>query len=52
MPVPLPLYSAREAITFYNPQEERAADKAPLQWPLIRRIFRFESLRVAVKVTT
>jgi ATP-binding cassette subfamily B protein len=31
--------SAREAITFYNPQEEREAEKAPLQWPLIRRIF-------------
>ncbi len=39
MPVPLP--SAREAITFYNPHEEREADKAPLQWPLIRRIFRY-----------
>jgi ATP-binding cassette subfamily B protein len=33
--------SAREAITFYNPHEEREADKAPLQWPLIRRIFTF-----------
>lgn len=33
--------SAREAITFYNPHEEREADKAPLQWPLIRRIFRY-----------
>ena len=32
-------HSAREAITFYNPHEEREADKAPLQWPLIRRIF-------------
>src|ERR1039458_218851 len=41
MPVPLPLHSAREAITFYNPHEEREADKAPLQWPLIRRIFRY-----------
>jgi ATP-binding cassette subfamily B protein len=33
--------SAREAITYYNPQEEREAEKAPLQWPLIRRIFRY-----------
>jgi ATP-binding cassette subfamily B protein len=31
--------SAREAITYYNPVEEREADKAPLQWKLIRRIF-------------
>ena len=31
--------SARGAITFYNPQEEREADKAPLQARLIRRIF-------------
>ena len=31
--------SAREAITFYNPMEEREADKAPLQLALIRRIF-------------
>src|SRR5215469_2010936 len=33
--------STREAITFYNPHEDREADKAPLQWPLIRRIFRY-----------
>ncbi len=33
--------SAREAITYYNPMEEREADKAPLQWKLIRRIFRY-----------
>jgi ATP-binding cassette, subfamily B, multidrug efflux pump len=33
--------SAREAITFYNPMEDREADQAPLQWPLIRRIFRY-----------
>jgi ATP-binding cassette subfamily B protein len=33
--------TAREAITYYNPQEEREAEKAPLQWPLIRRIFRY-----------
>ena len=26
-------HSAREAITYYNPMEEREADKAPLQWP-------------------
>jgi ATP-binding cassette subfamily B protein len=34
-------HSAREAITYYNPLEERDADKAPLQWKLIRRIFVF-----------
>ena len=34
-------HSTREAITFYNPMEEREAEKAPLQWPLIRRIFRY-----------
>ena len=33
--------SAREAITFYNPVEEREADKAPLQLALIRRIFQY-----------
>jgi ATP-binding cassette subfamily B protein len=33
--------SAREAITYYNPLEEREADKAPLQLKLIRRIFRY-----------
>ena len=33
--------SAREAITYYNPTEDREADKAPLQWKLIRRIFRY-----------
>jgi ATP-binding cassette subfamily B protein len=31
--------SAREALTFYNPLEEREADEAPLQLALIRRIF-------------
>ena len=31
--------SAREAITYYNPMEEREADQAPLQAKLIRRIF-------------
>ncbi|MGH7977021.1 MAG: ABC transporter ATP-binding protein [Limisphaerales bacterium] len=34
-------HSAREAITYYNPMEEREADKAPLQMKLIRRIFRY-----------
>jgi ATP-binding cassette subfamily B protein len=34
-------HSAREAITYYNATEEREADKAPLQWNLIRRIFRY-----------
>jgi ATP-binding cassette subfamily B protein len=33
--------SVREALTFYNPLEEREADKAPLQLALIRRIFRY-----------
>jgi len=33
--------STREALTFYNPEEEREADKAPLQAALIRRIFRY-----------
>jgi len=33
--------SAREAITFYNPLEEREADQAPLQMKLIRRIFTY-----------
>jgi ATP-binding cassette, subfamily B, bacterial len=34
-------HSAREAITYYNPMEEREADKAPLQPKLIRRIFHY-----------
>ena len=38
---PVPLPSNREAITYYNPMEEREADKAPLQPKLIRRIFRY-----------
>jgi len=33
--------SVREAITYYNPLEEREADKAPLQMALIRRIFHY-----------
>lgn len=33
--------STREALTFYDPMEEREADKAPLQLALIRRIFRY-----------
>jgi ATP-binding cassette subfamily B protein len=33
--------SAREAITYYNPMEDREADKAPLQMALIRRIFHY-----------
>jgi len=32
---------AREAITFYNPLEEREDERAPLQARLIRRIFRY-----------
>jgi len=31
----------REALTYYNPMEEREADKAPLQMALIRRIFHY-----------
>jgi ATP-binding cassette subfamily B protein len=34
-------FSAREALTFYNPMEEREADQAPLQLALIRRIFSY-----------
>ena len=34
-------HSTREAITYYNPMEEREADKAPLQAKLIRQIFRY-----------
>ncbi len=33
--------NARAAITYYNPMEERDADKAPLQMALIRRIFAY-----------
>ena len=33
--------SARGAITYYNPAEEREADRAPLQAALIRRIFSY-----------
>jgi len=33
--------SARQAITFYDPMEEREADQAPLQMTLIRRIFHY-----------
>jgi ATP-binding cassette subfamily B protein len=35
------VYSARESITYYNPNEEREADRAPLQGKLVRRIFRY-----------
>src|ERR1039458_2699562 len=34
-------HAAREAITYYNPYEEREVDKAPLQSKLIRRIFSY-----------
>jgi ABC-type multidrug transport system fused ATPase/permease subunit len=40
--------STRAAITYYNPNEEREAERAPLQWPLIRRIFRYTN-RYAAK---
>jgi ATP-binding cassette subfamily B protein len=35
------VYSARESITYYNPNEERETERAPLQAKLIRRIFRY-----------
>ena len=35
------VYSAREAITYYDPNEEREADRAPLQGRLIKRIFAY-----------
>src|SRR5580692_6317815 len=31
----------REAITYYNPMEDREADQVPLQWSLVRRVFRY-----------
>jgi ATP-binding cassette subfamily B protein len=34
-------FSAREALTFYDPHEEREAEKAPLQMALIRRMFHY-----------
>ena len=34
-------FSGREALTFYDPNEEREADKAPLQMALIRRMFTY-----------
>jgi ATP-binding cassette subfamily B protein len=40
--------SNREAITYYNPHEERDTDKAPLQSKLIRRIFTYTN-RYATK---
>ena len=38
---PKPDASMREALTYYNPFEEREADKAPLQMDLIRRILTY-----------
>ncbi len=29
----------REAITYYNPMENREADQVPLQWSLVRRVY-------------
>ena len=34
-------HSTRAAITYYNPHEERDAEKAPLQTRLIKRIFTY-----------
>jgi ATP-binding cassette subfamily B protein len=31
----------REAITYFNPLEDREADKAPLQWFLVRRVYSY-----------
>jgi ATP-binding cassette subfamily B protein len=31
----------REAITYFHPQDDREADQAPLQWSLVRRVFRY-----------
>jgi ATP-binding cassette subfamily B protein len=31
----------REAITYFNPMDDREADQAPLQWSLVRRVFRY-----------
>src|SRR5512142_668585 len=36
-----PLDTAREAITWFRPMEEREADRAPLSAHLIRRIFTY-----------
>ena len=38
-PPAAPPPSERGSITYYNPQEEREPDQAPLQWSLIRRIW-------------
>ncbi len=38
-PPTAPPPSERGSITYYNPQEEREPDQAPLQWSLIRRIW-------------
>src|SRR3984885_6293698 len=40
-PPPLTTDDEREAITFYQEQEEGEAGQAPLQWSLVRRIFRY-----------
>ncbi|HEX4121656.1 MAG TPA: ABC transporter ATP-binding protein [Verrucomicrobiae bacterium] len=36
-----PASEDREAITYFNPMEDREADKAPLQWSLVRRVYRY-----------
>jgi ATP-binding cassette subfamily B protein len=38
---PASLHAARESITYYNPIDEREADRAPLSGALIRRIFTY-----------
>ena len=40
-PRPTAPYEAREAITYFLPLEEREADRAPLSFKLIRRIFTY-----------
>jgi ATP-binding cassette subfamily B protein len=34
-----PVTEDREAITYFQPMEDREADQAPLQWSLVRRIY-------------
>jgi ATP-binding cassette subfamily B protein len=36
-----PVSEDREAITYFHPMEDRETDQVPLQWSLVRRIFRY-----------
>jgi ATP-binding cassette, subfamily B, bacterial len=40
-PPPIPDADEREAITYYQPQEDAESGQAPLQWSLVRRIFSY-----------